>query len=216
MSQPSPTTLTDRVRTLANGILSKIGSSLHHLGVHPDWITTAGLLIVCVSGVFIAQGQFFTAGIILLLGLPLDALDGAVARAMNRQDAFGAVLDSTLDRYADGVIFAALGYYFAVHDRFEMLLLSMAAMLGSFLVSYVRARADDSKVAVTVKVGLFTRLERLIVILVALLVPDLVNYAPLLDVCLVILAIGTNITALHRLWYVYRALQQRQNQDYDD
>jgi len=209
MSQPSPTTFTDRIRKLADGVLTTLGTSLYRLGIHPDWITIAGLLTVVVAGFFIAQGQFFMAGIILLLGLPLDALDGAVARAMNRQGFFGAVLDSTLDRYADGVIFAALGYYFAVQDRFEMLLLCMAAMLGSFLVSYVRARADDSKVAVSVKVGLFTRLERLAVILVALLVPSLVNYAPLLDICILILAIGTNITALHRLWYVHRVLQQK-------
>jgi len=94
--------------------------------------------------VFIAQGQFQLGAVILILGLPLDALDGAVARAMGRQDKFGGILDSTLDRYADALIFGGLSYYFAVHDQFDYLVLALAALTGSLLVSYVRARAGEA------------------------------------------------------------------------
>jgi CDP-diacylglycerol--glycerol-3-phosphate 3-phosphatidyltransferase len=196
-----PVVLTDRIRRLTSDILDPIGNFLHGLGIHPDTITIIGLIVVAVASVFIAIGQTQLGGVILLLGLPFDALDGAVARAMQRTGKFGAVLDSVLDRYADGFIFAGLSYYFAVQDQFEIMLLAMAALLGSLLVSYVRARADG--VAVETKIGLFTRLERIVVILIMLLIPGLLIPG------LVILAVGTNITALQRIWFVYKTLKDR-------
>ena len=120
-----------------------------------------------MAALSLARGELLAGGLILLVSLPLDALDGAVARAMGRAGAFGMVLDSTLDRYADGLIFGALGYYFALRRGGpEMLALALAALVGSYLVSYVRARADDSRVGVSTTVGLFTRLERVVVILI--------------------------------------------------
>lgn len=132
----------------------------------------------------------------LILGLPLDALDGAIARAMQRRDNFGGLLDSTLDRYADGFIFAALGYYFASQNQLDNLVLALAALIGSYSVSYVRARAGEA--GLSVKVGLFTRLERVAVLLPALLIP------PLLVPGLWVLAIGTNFTGVQRVWFVYK------------
>ena len=195
---PHPPTFTDRIRNLTHGILTPIAFTLVRWRVHPDAITLAGLLVVVVAAFCIANGDFALGGVLLVIGLPLDALDGAVARAMQRRDNFGAVLDSTLDRYADGFIFIALSYYFALHDQLDMMLLALAALLGSLLVSYVRARAEG--IDVTIKIGLFTRLERLLVIVLMLLI------APLLELGVLILAIGTNITALQRLWYVSRVL----------
>lgn len=209
MTQEHPKTLTDSMRRLTGGLMGWIGSGLHQMGIHPDMITIAGLIVVAVAAWFIASGQLQLGGLILLLGLPLDAVDGAVARAMKREGHFGAVLDSTLDRYADGFIFAALGYHFAVQDRFDMLVLCFAAMFGSFAVSYVRARADEVDVSVKVKIGLFTRFERVAVILFMLLVPGLLLMPVLLDIGVLVLAAGTNFTAVQRLWFVYRTLKQR-------
>jgi CDP-diacylglycerol--glycerol-3-phosphate 3-phosphatidyltransferase len=110
------------------------------------------------------------------------------------------VLDSSLDRYADGIIFGALAYSFALRDEFLLLLLAMAALNGSFVVSYVRARAGEA--GLTVKVGWFSRLERVVVLLVMLFVPALMVPG------LVVLAAGTNISAFQRLWYVRRHLDQ--------
>jgi CDP-diacylglycerol--glycerol-3-phosphate 3-phosphatidyltransferase len=166
------------------------------MGIHPDWITWAGLLVVALSAYFIANGQFQLGGVVFLLGVPLDALDGAVARAMQRKDFFGGVLDSTLDRYADGLIFGALCYHFAVQNQADAVLLSLAALTGSFAVSYIRARAGEA--GLSVRIGLFDRLMRVLVLLVALLLPTLLLLG------LWVLAIGTNFTALQRLWYVYR------------
>jgi CDP-diacylglycerol--glycerol-3-phosphate 3-phosphatidyltransferase len=176
--------------------MSAIGGFLARMGVHPDMITVAGAVVVGIAAIIISQGQFQLGAVVLILGLPLDALDGAVARAMGRQDKFGGVLDSTLDRYADAFIFGGLSYYFAVQDRYDYMLLAMAALTGSLIVSYVRARAGE--IGLSVKVGLFDRLVRVIIIVAVLLVPFL------LPLGLWVLAIGTNFTALQRMWYVYR------------
>jgi CDP-diacylglycerol--glycerol-3-phosphate 3-phosphatidyltransferase len=196
-----PPILTDRIRRLTARLTEGAGAAVHRLGIHPDAITIAGLIVVVIAAVPIAQGQQALGGLILLLGLPLDALDGAVARAMQRTDRFGAVLDSTLDRYADGIIFGALAYWFATQDQFVWLLLTLAALNGSFVVSYVRARAGEADLSV--KVGWFSRLERVAVLLVMLFVPALLLPG------LVVLAAGTNISAVQRLWYVYRHLDRR-------
>ncbi len=193
-------TLSDRARALFAGITARAGMTVHRLGIHPDTITLIGLGVVAIGSAFIAMGALQFGGLLLVVSLPLDALDGAVARAMGRTDRFGAVLDSTLDRYADGLIFGALAYYFATQDRLDQLLIALAALMGSFVVSYVRARAGEADLSV--KIGLFSRFERVLALLVALLIP------PLLLPCLWLLAIGTNITGVQRLWYVYQHLDK--------
>lgn len=204
-----PVTLTGRLRNMLQAPLDQAGMTLARIGVHPDWITVSGLLLVAVAALLLATGEFLAGGILLAISLPLDALDGAVARAMNRSGAFGMVLDSTLDRYADGFIFAALGYYFAVQDRLDMLALALMALVGSFLVSYVRARADDSRVGVSTTTGLFTRLERVSVIVLMTVASGILQAPTPTEIGLLVLAFGTNLTALQRLHYVYAALKDR-------
>ena len=209
MPEDHARTLTDRLRRFTLAPLDRGGRALAGVGIHPDWITIAGLFLVAVAALFISQGDFLAGGLLLLLSLPLDALDGAVARAMQRGDAFGMLLDSTLDRYADGLIFAAFSYYFAAEGRLDLLALALAALLGSYLVSYVRARADDINVGVSTTVGLFTRLERVIVVLVMTIGSGLLKTSLPLEIGLLVLAFGTNFTALQRLWYVYSTLKNR-------
>ena len=209
MTKNHPATLTDRLRQLTQRPLNHIGRLLAGLGVHPDAVTVAGLAMVAAAAALIASGSFLPAGLLLLVSLPLDAVDGAVARARNRSGKFGMVLDSTLDRYADGFIFAALGYYFAVQDRFDMLTLALLALIGSFLVSYVRARAEDAKIGLRVTVGWFTRVERVIAILIMILAMGLFGNPIALEIGMVILAIGAHLTALQRLLFVYRALKKQ-------
>ncbi len=193
-------TLTDRMRYYTQGLTTALGNRLYRMGVHPDAITALGLVIVAVAAYVASQGHFFWAGVILLLGTPLDALDGAVARAMQRQDKFGALFDSTLDRYADGFIFMALAYHASVWGNERVMLLSMAALLGSLLVSYVRARAEG--LDIDCKVGLLTRMERVFILLAMLL-------TGWIEIGLWILAIGTHLTVIQRVWYVYRILSRQ-------
>lgn len=194
---PRFNTLTDRARFYTQDLTTTLGRQLHAIGVHPDAITALGLVIVAVAAYVASQGHFFWTGIILILGTPLDALDGAVARAMQRKDKFGALFDSTLDRYADGFIFMGLAYYFSIWSNERAMLLSMAALLGSLLVSYVRARAEGLNV--DCKVGLLTRMERVFIILAMLL-------TGWVEAGLWILTIGTHLTVLQRVWHVRRAL----------
>jgi len=189
-----PVTFQDRVRGALGGTIAGIGRGLHRMHVHPDAITAVGLLVVVGAAVLIGRGDIQWGAIVLILGLPLDALDGAVARAGNRTGKFGGVLDSTFDRAADALIYGGLAYYFAGEGERGNLVLSLAALTGAFLVSYVRARAGEAGLAV--RVGIMDRLVRLILVLVALLVP------PLLVPGLWVLAVGSWFTVGQRMWYV--------------
>ncbi|MCY3907902.1 MAG: CDP-alcohol phosphatidyltransferase family protein [Anaerolineaceae bacterium] len=185
-----------RLRLLAARPLARVGLALHRLGVSADAVTLAGFALTLLAALFIARGRLQEGGLLLLISLPLDALDGAVARAAQRDSRFGGVLDSTLDRYADAAMFAALVYYFASLGQMEHLALALLALVGSYGVSYVRARAGEA--GIELREGLFTRLERALVLLLALLIPGLLLPG------LWLLALGCNLTALQRLWLVYR------------
>jgi phosphatidylinositol phosphate synthase len=191
-----PFIFTEWVRGQIRDRMGELGRTLHRLGVHPDMVTLLGFLVVAVAAVLVGLGEFQWGGLVLVVGLPLDAVDGAVARAMGRQGKFGGVLDSTLDRYADALIFGGLSYHFAVQGRFDYMLLALAALTGGFAVSYVRARAGEA--GITVKVGLLDRFVRVIIIVAVLLLPFLMPLG------LWVLALGTNFTALQRMWFVYR------------
>ncbi len=137
--------------------------------------------------------MFLISGVILTLGSILDAIDGALARRSNQVSKFGAFLDSTVDRIADFLPLAALAYYFRNDELFFWL--TMFTILFSFLISYERARAEG--LGLDCKVGFFERPERLIILIVALI-------SGFVKVGIVVLFIGTLITALQRLIYVYK------------
>ena len=142
------------------------------------------------------RGDFLLSGIVLIPGFLLDAVDGAIARAMQRKDCFGQLLDSTLDRYSDGFIFGGLAYYFASQGQVNESLLAVAALIGAFMVSYVRARAEGMGVG-PIKEGLFDRSLRSIILVIALLsgwvLPGLA-----------LLAVGSHLTAIQRIVIGYR------------
>jgi len=197
-------TLTDYMRYRTGGLTSAVGRWLYARGVHPDLITFVGLLVVAAAALLASQGKFFWAAIVIIAGAPLDAVDGAVARAMGRTDKFGALWDSVLDRYADGFLFTALAYYYSKAGNQTAMLLAVLALLGTELVSYARARAEG--IDIDCKVGLFTRMERMVVILAMLLTGYVIAG-------LWILAIGTNFTVAQRVWHVYRVIQQRKREE---
>lgn len=193
MAPTSPITLSDRMRGLTKGILHPIAARLNAWGVHPDVITVVGTILMGGAALFIADGRLTIAGIIVLVGIPLDALDGAVARLRGAARPFGAFLDSTLDRYADGFLLGGLAVY-GLHQNTEaILVLALVSLVGAYLISYTRARAEG--LGLTCNIGLFTRFERTVVLL-ALLFTGWV--LPLL----VVLAVGTHFTALQRIWHV--------------
>lgn len=187
----------DRNRLMERGrvLLSPLIKILSR--VPPNILTFTGLLIVALSSVFIAFGKFRTGGLILIAGTILDAIDGEIARRNERATSFGAFLDSTLDRYADSFIFFGI----AIAGRESILApISIIALLGSYATSYARARADSF--GIIIKEGLFTRVERTIIVIIGLLVGY--NY---IIYFMIVLAIGTNITAIQRIALVYKRMK---------
>jgi CDP-diacylglycerol--glycerol-3-phosphate 3-phosphatidyltransferase len=192
--------LSDRLRYLARPLLAVLGERLHRLGVHPNDLTLAGLTLTGVSGLLTALGRFRAAGWLLLLGAPIDALDGAVARAMKRRDRFGALFDSTLDRYAEGFLLLGLSVHFARAGSVFKVGLCAASMIGSFMVSYVRARAEGLGLP-SIKSGLFSRLERMLLWLV-------MQFTGRVEAGIWIMALLTNFTALQRLVAARRLMRE--------
>ena len=189
-------TLSDWLRLRTASITARFGRAGHRLGLSPDVVTIVGTLIVIGAAVLTGAGHFAAAGIALIVSMPLDVLDGAIARAMQRKNRFGALLDSTLDRFADGLLLLGLMVYFGQNGQTAALVVSGLALIGAYAVSYVRARAEGLGIAC--KDGIFSRLERTIVLIVALL-------TGWVGPGVIILAVGSNLTALQRVLLVYRA-----------
>ncbi len=183
------------VRRHAEALMSALG----RLPVTPNQITFVGLALTFAASVLAALGHLRWAGIVLIFAGTFDILDGALARSSGRSYPYGAFLDSTLDRYSEGAIYIGLAAYFASTDgplQRWLLLATVAALAGSFLVSYVRARAQS--LGFTCETGLFKRPERVVVTVVGLIFGGLV-----LTFVVFLLAILTNLTALQRIREVW-------------
>jgi CDP-diacylglycerol--glycerol-3-phosphate 3-phosphatidyltransferase len=187
------------LRHATRSLTAHFGQLGARLGWQPNAITVLGLLPALIAALLAAQAQFLAAGLVLMLGAPLDALDGAVARASGRSTRFGALLDSTVDRYADALLFGGIGYAFAQTGDLLGVLLAFGALSGAYAVSYVRARAEGLHIG-SIQDGLFDRAARLIVLILALLTGSVA-------LGLLILTIGAHLTALQRLWLAQRAAQ---------
>ncbi|HZY41584.1 MAG TPA: CDP-alcohol phosphatidyltransferase family protein [Anaerolineae bacterium] len=193
---PKSQSFTESLRPKVEGVLQPIGRGLIRLGLSADAITIGGTLLMAIVGVLLANGQFFLGGALVILSAPLDALDGTVARLAGVTSKFGAFLDSTSDRYAEGFILIGLLIYGLTRRDDWIVVLSFVAMWGSFVVSYTRARAEG--LGYKCKIGLLTRLERFLLIIVMLL-------TGLILPGLIVLAALTHVTALQRILFVRRA-----------
>jgi CDP-diacylglycerol--glycerol-3-phosphate 3-phosphatidyltransferase len=173
---------------------------LSKLGVTPNMLTAAGVLGNAGAGVLAARGEFLAAGLVVLAFSSLDFLDGALARATDRATAFGSVFDATMDRVSEAaVLFGLLWFYSDRGERTEELLI-FAAVTGSVLVSYVRARAEVA--GLTLREGAFTRLERVLLVGGGLVLHEAIMENVMTPV-LWVLAVLSCATALQRLALVW-------------
>ncbi|MEE8506645.1 MAG: CDP-alcohol phosphatidyltransferase family protein [Kiloniellales bacterium] len=147
--------------------LDPLTRALTRLGVQPNQVTVAGTLICLASPVLIVADRLVLAGVVWLAGSALDLLDGALARHQAKVTRGGAFLDSTLDRISEGALFSAIAYHFAASGEPIVAALAVVAMLGSFMISYTRARAEG--LGIQCKVGIVTRAERIVLLGLALL-----------------------------------------------
>jgi CDP-diacylglycerol--glycerol-3-phosphate 3-phosphatidyltransferase len=196
------------VRRHAEALITALGRS----PLTPNQVTVAGAALTFVAAGLIAFGHLRWAGVVLILAGTCDILDGALARSTNSAYSYGAFLDSTLDRYSEGAVYVGLAAYFVTIDpplQEWLILATMAALAGSFLVSYVRARAQSLGFAC--KSGLFQRPERVVATVIGLLFGGYVLYG-----IVFLLAIVTNITALQRIrevWLQGRAQRLERERD---
>ncbi len=192
--------LTDFLRIQATVITHPIARILEKLGLHPNTVTLLGLLLNIGTGAVLASGRLVLGGVFVLLVSAVDSLDGALARVSGAKSRFGAFLDSTLDRISEGALLFGLLVWLLRQGAAMEVYLVFLILLGSVMVSYTRARAEG--VGYTCKVGILTRLER-VVVLGAGLIFGWVRPT------LIVMAILTWFTVVQRVWHVYR--ESRQN-----
>ncbi len=188
--------LTDFARTRARDFLNAVAMFFNRLGLTPNILTIVGLVLVCIIAAVIAAGYEALGAVLLIFGAGFDATDGSLARLTNRVTKFGGFLDSSLDRYADGILMLALVWRGIELNNRWMIVLAVVALIGSFLVSYTRARAEG--LGIQMKEGWFTRLERMIVLVLGLFSTLIIGELGLM-IALGILAVLSNLTAVQRI-----------------
>jgi CDP-diacylglycerol--glycerol-3-phosphate 3-phosphatidyltransferase len=168
--------------------------------VTPNMLTIFGFLLNVVVAALLATGNLIPGGIMIIVAGVFDMLDGALAKVTNRSSDFGAFLDSVVDRYSEAtVLFGLLLYYYQQPNQEGLIeiVLIYVILVGSMMISYARARAGALQISN--EVGLMARPERVILLAVGLLVNSY-----LLMPVLWVLAIGTQFTALQRVFHVWR------------
>jgi CDP-diacylglycerol---glycerol-3-phosphate 3-phosphatidyltransferase len=183
------------VRRRAEALIEAVG----RVPLTPNQVTVVGLVLTFVAAGLVAFGQLRWAGVVLIFAGTCDILDGAIARSTHASYPYGAFLDSTLDRYSEAAIYIGLAAYFVGMGgplQRWLVLATLAALGGSMLVSYVRARAQS--LGFVCDSGLFARPERVVVTVIGLIFGGVVLYAVVF-----LLAILTNLTALQRIREVW-------------
>lgn len=191
----------ERLRLAGRSLLAPLVSLVARARISPSAITLAGLAITACAAALVWEGRYLAGALVLAGGSILDALDGGVARKLGAESRAGAVLDSSCDRIGETLVYAALIAGNAAESSPSLAYLAPAALGGSYMVSYVRARSEG--VGIPCSVGLFTRTERLVLLTVALAAAEILHSSSLLVWACAVVAAGTWATAVHRLLRVY-------------
>jgi phosphatidylinositol phosphate synthase len=210
----------ERARRLAHLALDPVTSALHKLHVGPDVLTVCGLLISMTAAVTFLAGHFRHGAALMAAAGVCDVLDGELARRSDRRSRFGAFLDSTLDRLSDGLVLAGIAGFYVIH-LYELVLdppaaateiargldprawavvalTAVLALVGSFMVSYTRARAEG--LGLDGKVGWFERPERTVLLIVA----ASFGIGRWMSLALVLLAGLSFVTAAQRVAHIWK------------
>src|SRR5580704_4952075 len=179
-------------------LLRHVVRALAATGLTPNMFTFLGLAVNSWAAALFAMGRFRQAAAVLFLAAFLDMADGQVARLVGRVTAFGAFLDSTLDRYADLALYMGLVVHYTLIGRSFYMALAAVAMASSFMVSYSRARAES--LIPSCKVGFMERPERLVLLLIGGF------WQRMAPVLWVIETIST-LTVVHRVVYTWQELR---------
>jgi CDP-diacylglycerol--glycerol-3-phosphate 3-phosphatidyltransferase len=184
-----------KARDVSRPALEAVSRALARWNVSPDWVTNLGLVLTSGVALLAALGEMRWAGVAYIFAAICDALDGTLARVSGKTSRFGAFLDSTIDRFEEAIVFLGLIIYYAqVGGRLEIPVI-LVATVGSFMVSYTRARAEA--VGASCKVGLMTRPPRVVIMIAGLILDQVL-------IALIVLIVTTFFTAFHRIYRVWR------------
>jgi CDP-diacylglycerol--glycerol-3-phosphate 3-phosphatidyltransferase/CDP-diacylglycerol--inositol 3-phosphatidyltransferase len=199
----------EHLRAYFTRLITPVARLLLRLGISPDAVTVVGTLGVVAAALwFFPRGQLFVGVLVITAFVFSDMLDGTMARLSGRTSDWGAFLDSTLDRMGDSAIFGGLVLYFAwVVDSDVLAALALYTLVTGWLTSYTRARAES--LGYEAKEGIATRADRLVAILVATGLSDLLAVPLLLQVVLWALAAASTATVLQRILTVRRQARAR-------
>lgn len=173
--------------------LQPLAVTLTDFGVRPNHLTGLGVVLTAVAAGLLVLDLLPAAGLIWLLASAMDLLDGVLARHQGSASKYGAFLDSTFDRVSEGILLASVVYYLARYDEPVDAALAVVALLGSFLISYTRARAEGLGIACDV--GLATRVERVLILALGLIFSALA-------LAIYVLTVLTLVTCLQRISHV--------------
>jgi len=189
----------DWARARSYAVLEPVVRGLHRLGLHPNTITLVGFALQVGIGVVYALGHFRLGGALLLILAPADALDGALARASGQESRFGAFLDSSVDRLSDAALILGIAAYYLQRGAMLEVSLLVVALVAAMMVSYTRARAEA--LGLSCRVGLLTRMERIVLIgaLTLIGLPAILAWA---------LSVLSVLTVVQRMVYVYGLSRQ--------
>ena len=190
--------LPQRLKEWFRELLRPVGAFCSRVGIHPHVLTTMGLVVSLCAALSFGLGSFRLAGVLVLLAGIFDMLDGHTARISGKKSSFGALYDSTIDRYAELVVFIGLTIHYLHHPHPVAVVIILLAISGSMMVSYVKARAEGLNVDCSV--GLMQRPERVVYLGLGALV---LGRTFLFTIVLGIIALFTNVTAIQRVYYVY-------------
>ncbi len=178
-----------------HGVADPVARLLLRAHVRPNQLTVAGLGVSLVAAHAFFQGRFRLAAALLTAAGLLDFFDGSLARLAGSESAFGAFLDSVVDRYSDLVVLLGIVLYYERADQAGGVFFTMATLLGTIMVSYTKARAQS--IGMRCEIGLMERPERMIVLIAG-------SVFNVLTPAVIVLAVLTNLTALHRIVHIWR------------
>lgn len=188
-------------RSIVAVVIEPVSRGLLKIGFTPDMVTVVGTAGVAIASLaFYPRGSFVVGTLVIALFIFSDMLDGTMARLSGRSGKWGAFLDSTLDRVADGAIFLSLVIYFVRTDQWSLVTATAICFIGGTIVSYAKARAEG--LGMTCNVGIAERTERLLIILIPTFLSGLgVPYIQ--AIALWALAVLTLVTIYQRMHHVY-------------
>ena len=197
--------LSNRLKEAGRALLAPLVRLAQRLGITPNRVTVIGFAVVAVAAGMVAFGQLLAGAVILIAGSLLDAVDGALARATGGSTPFGGFLDSTLDRAAEAILYVGVIVHFLRVDADPIgpVVLALAALCGSFMVSYTRAKAES--IGVSASVGLAPRTERLVLVVAGIALAGLGIDWGLIGAIGIVAALAA-ATTIQRIWHVQREM----------